>query len=193
MENAVKYNLPGGRVLVTLTADGGRVVPPGGGYRRGHPGGGSAQDLRPLLPGGQGPLPGRRRHRPGPVHRAGHGAPARRSRHCPAAGAGGHLLRGQLCPVERRGRWADETTHRGAGLSAGSGRRGLRPRPEEPEGRLLRVLLRPVRPLCPLPLLDCEPFEGERRRPHPCPGGRPAVPAGDPGPRLPPSPRGCAC
>ena len=26
MENAVKYNLPGGRVLVTLTADGGRVV-----------------------------------------------------------------------------------------------------------------------------------------------------------------------
>ncbi len=31
--------------------------PPGGGYRRGHPGGGSAQDLRPLLPGGQGPLP----------------------------------------------------------------------------------------------------------------------------------------
>ncbi|UQT50470.1 GerMN domain-containing protein [Flavonifractor plautii] len=64
---------------------------------------------------------------------------------------------------------------------------GAAPPPGGAGGRLLRVLLRPVRPLCPLPL-DCEPFEG-RRRPHPCPGGRPAVPAGDPGPRH-PLPRG---
>ena len=67
-------------------------APAGGGHRRGHSGGGSAQDLRPLLPGGQGPLPGRRRHRSGPVHRVGHGAPLRRHGDGPAAGAGGHLL-----------------------------------------------------------------------------------------------------
>ena len=40
-------------------------------YRHRHPRAGPGAHLRPLLPGGQGPLPGERRHGPGPLHRPG--------------------------------------------------------------------------------------------------------------------------
>ena len=65
MENAVKYNVRAGQGHHLSLPPGGPGAPDGGGHRGGHPGGGPAQDLRPLLPGGQGPLPGRRRHRLG--------------------------------------------------------------------------------------------------------------------------------
>ena len=51
VENAIKYNLPQGTVTVTLFVRGKERHPPGGGHRRGHPGGGSAQGVRPVLPG----------------------------------------------------------------------------------------------------------------------------------------------
>src|SRR5699024_9255997 len=69
---------------------GGGPGPPGGGrHRGGHPPRGHAQDLPALLPGGQGPLPGRGGHRPGAVHRPGRGAPPRgRDRRGPPGGRG---------------------------------------------------------------------------------------------------------
>ena len=75
MENAIKYNVPGGHVLVTSRRQGGEGLPVCGRHRRGDPPGGHAPDLRTVLPGGQGPVPGRRRHRTGPVHRAGRRPP----------------------------------------------------------------------------------------------------------------------
>ena len=62
-----------------------------GGQRHRHPGGGSEPYFRAVLPGGQGPLPGRRRHGPGPCHRPGHGAPP------------GRQHRGALPPGRRDG------------------------------------------------------------------------------------------
>ena len=63
-------------------------------------------------------------------------------------------------------RWADETTHRGAGLSAGSGRRGLRPPPGGAGGRLRVYYSALSDRFAPLPL-DCEPFEGSGGDPIP--------------------------
>ena len=77
-ENAIKYNVPEGSVLLPLHGDGGRVEPHGGGHRHRHPRGGPAQHLRPLLPGGQGPLPGGRRQRSGLKYRTRRGAGPRR-------------------------------------------------------------------------------------------------------------------
>ena len=171
-------------MLVTLTADGGgyslRVrIPAWASRRRICPRSLTAFTRLARAAGGS----------PGPVHRAGHGAPARRSRHCPAAGAGGHLLRRSALPSGTERRWADETTHRGAGLSAGSGRRGPRPRPEEPEGGYCVYYSALSDRFAPLPL-DCEPLRAPATPSLPwwtpcCP------PPGDPGPR-PPSPRGGA-
>ena len=80
--------------------DGHRVYPPGGGpcpagggrHRHGHPRGGPGADLSAVLPGGQGPVPGRRRHRPGAVHRPGHRPPPRRDHRRPAERGGRHGL-----------------------------------------------------------------------------------------------------
>lgn len=150
MENAVKYNLPGGRVLVTLTADGGRVVL-------------RVEDTGVGIPKADLPKIFDRFYR---VDKA----RSRAARRHPAlglsivrdtvlqhggavtaraAGAGGHLLRGQLCPVERRGGGPMRRRIAALGCLLGSGRRRLRPPPGGTGGRLLRVLLRPVRPLCP--------------------------------------------
>ena len=77
-DNAVKYTPPGSTVQVSLLHQGDQVVLTGGGQRPRHPRGGPAPDLRAVLPGGQGPLPGGRRHGPGPGHRQRHGEQAGR-------------------------------------------------------------------------------------------------------------------
>ena len=70
MENAVKYNRPGGLVLVTLAVRGGQVI-----LRVEDTGVASRRRTCPRSStgstGGQGPLPGRRGHRAGAVHCAG--------------------------------------------------------------------------------------------------------------------------
>ena len=93
MENAVKYNVPNGRVTVTLRGVGDLVLLTVEDTGVGIPEEDLAQGLRPLLPGGQGPLPGRRRHRPGPVHRQGYRPPARRRRHGRRREGGGTCFR----------------------------------------------------------------------------------------------------
>ena len=64
-ENAIKYNVPGGSVEISLHQDDKQVTPHGLRHGHRHPGGGPGEHLLPLLPGGQGPLPGGRGQRPG--------------------------------------------------------------------------------------------------------------------------------
>ena len=84
IENAIKYNFPGGRVFVTVRRDGDQVL-----LEVADTGVGIPEDELPKVfnrfyPGGQGTLPGCRRHRSWAVHRAGYGAPPRRLGHRPA-------------------------------------------------------------------------------------------------------------
>ena len=122
-DNAVKYAPPGSTVQVSLLPAGGPGGADSGGQRPRDPGGGSAPDLRAVLPGGQGPLPGRRRHGPGTGHRQRHGGqagrhggggqPARRRRgvHRPLALAGRRrgmrkrLIAVAVCAVASGWRW----------------------------------------------------------------------------------------
>ncbi len=57
MENAIKYNVPGGHVLVTSRRQGEKVCLSVADTGVGIPPGGHAPDLRTVLPGGQGPVP----------------------------------------------------------------------------------------------------------------------------------------
>lgn len=73
MDNAVKYNKDGGLVIVRLgekkagRSDGDR-------HRHRHQPGASGAGIRAVLPGGQEPFQGDRRHRSGAVHRQARGA-----------------------------------------------------------------------------------------------------------------------
>ena len=69
LDNGVKYNRPGGTVKLTLDTDQGqariRVEDTGRRYSRGRP----EPGVRTLLPGGQEPFQGLRRHGIGTFHR----------------------------------------------------------------------------------------------------------------------------
>ena len=79
-ENAVKYNVPGGDVFVSVRREGGRVAAHGRGHGHRHTGEGPPEHLLALLPRGQGPLARARRQRPRPLD-----SPRRRRR--PGRGA----------------------------------------------------------------------------------------------------------
>ena len=156
MENAVKYNLPGGRVLVTLTADGGRVVL-------------RVEDTGVGIPEADLPKIFDRFYR---VDKA-------RSRAAGGTGlglsivrdtvlqhGGGHLLRGQLCPVERRGGGPMRRRIAALGCLLALAAGGCAPRPEEPEGGYCVYYSALSDRFAPLPL-DCEPFEGSAGDPIP--------------------------
>ena len=83
-DNAIKYNTDGGRVEVEVTRDGGTAAVTVRDTGIGIP---PEPRVRAVLPGGQEPLQGLRRHGTGPVHRE-----ARRAvspRHHPAQKRGG--------------------------------------------------------------------------------------------------------
>ena len=64
-DNAIRYNRPGGKVQIITACS-------RDGQRHRHPAGGSVQRVRALLPGGQEPQQGHRRHRAWACHRQAH-------------------------------------------------------------------------------------------------------------------------
>ena len=94
MDNAVKYNKDGGLVIVRLGEEKGAGRSDGDGHRHRHQPGASGAGVRAVLPGGQEPLQGDWRHRPGAVHRQARGAdPGRGHR------AGQHRRQGTIVTV----------------------------------------------------------------------------------------------
>ena len=99
MENASKYTQEGGVIRVRLIRSGRDAILTGIGQRPRHSQRGSVPHLRSLLPGGQGPQPGDRRHGIGAEHRSSDGADAWRHRHRGQRGRQrGHLHGGVTHP-----------------------------------------------------------------------------------------------